>query len=140
MSKIKGQNLRLLSSSFVDSGGAIPLATSCSITMTGNTEDLSTKDSTGDFSEDSIVSHSWQAQAEAYVDDAAAVRRYAEMITVDSYIPLAWDQTHLTNNRTAKNANFKRSGNAYVTDLTMNFNDRETVAVSMSFQGSGALS
>jgi hypothetical protein len=42
-------------------------------------------------------------------------------------------------NREAQNANFKRSGNALLNDFTMNFNDRETVAVSLQFQGTGGL-
>lgn len=134
MSKIKGQNLRLLSTKF---GGAIPLATSCSITLSGNTEDTSTKDSDSMFNEETVVSHSWQAQAEAYIEDADAVRTYAALILDDGTIPLGWDQTAGNQNRTAQNANFKRSGSAYVTDITMNFNDRETIQVSMSFQGSG---
>ena len=43
MSKIKGQNFRFLQN------GAIPEATNCSITMQGNTEDTSTKDTEGMF-------------------------------------------------------------------------------------------
>jgi hypothetical protein len=53
---------------------------------------------------------------------------------------VGWDQTAGAQNRVAQNANFKRSGNAILNDFTMNFNDRETVAVSLQFQGSGALS
>ena len=53
---------------------------------------------------------------------------------------MGWDQTAGVQNRMTQNANFKRSGNAILNDFTMNFNDRETVAVSLQFQGSGALS
>ena len=35
---------------------------------------------------------------------------------------------------------FKRNGDALLNDFTMTFNDRETVQLSLQFQGTGALS
>jgi hypothetical protein len=55
-------------------------------------------------------------------------------------VPVGWDQTAGAQNRVAQNANFKRSGQALLNDFTMNFNDRETVGLSLQFQGTGALS
>ena len=135
MSKIKGQNFRLLQNS-----NAIPEATNCSITLQGNTEDTSTKDTEGLFTQEAIVSNQWSAQVDTYQSDTDALRSIISTFIAAQAVPVGWDQTGGSQNRVAQNANFKRSGNALLNDFTMNFNDRETVAVSLQFQGTGALS
>ena len=135
MSKIKGQNFRLLQNS-----NAIPEATNCSITLQGNTEDTSTKDTEGFFTQETVVSNQWNAQVDTYQSDTSALRSIISLFIAAQPIPVGWDQTAGAQNRVKQNANFKRSGNALLNDFTMNFNDRETVAVSLQFQGTGALS
>ena len=135
MSKIKGQNFRLL-----QNAAAIPEATNCSITLQGNAEDTSTKDTEGMFTQETIVSNQWSAQVDTYQSDTAALRAIISTFIAAQAVPVGWDQTAGSMNRVAQNANFKRSGNAILNDFTMNFNDRETVAVSLQFQGTGALS
>ena len=134
MSKIKGQNFRLL-----QNAAAIPEATNCSITLQGNTEDTSTKDTEGLFTEETIVSNQWSAQVDTYQSDTAALRSIISMFVAAQAVPVGWDQTGGAQNRVAQNANFKRSGQALLNDFTMNFNDRETVALSLQFQGTGGL-
>ena len=135
MSKIKGQNFRLL-----QNGNAIPEATNCSITLQGNTEDTSTKDTEGFFTQETVVSNQWNAQVDTYQSDTSALRSIISLFIAAQPIPVGWDQTAGAQNRVKQNANFKRSGNALLNDFTMNFNDRETVAVTLQFQGTGALS
>ena len=135
MSKIKGQNFRLL-----QNAAAIPEATNCSITLQGNTEDTSTKDTEGFFTQETVVSNQWNAQVDTYQSDTSALRSIISLFIAAQPIPVGWDQTAGAQNRVKQNANFKRSGNALLNDFTMNFNDRETVAVSLQFQGTGALS
>lgn len=135
MSKIKGQHFRLL-----QNAAAIPEETNVSITLQGNTEDTSTKDTTGMFSEETIVSTQWSAQVDTYQSETAALRSIISIFIAAAAVPVGWDQTGGAQNRVAQNANFKRSGNALLNDFTMTFNDRETVAVSLQFQGTGALS
>ena len=134
MSKIKGQNFRFLQN------GAIPEATNCSITMQGNTEDTSTKDTEGMFTQETVVSTSWSGQVDTYQSDTSALRAIITMFIAAQPVAVGWDQTGGAQNRVTQTANFKRSGNALLNDFTMNFNDRETVAVSLQFQGTGALS
>lgn len=134
MSKIKGQNFRFLQN------GAIPEATNCSITMQGNTEDTSTKDTEGMFTQETVVSTSWSGQVDTYQSDTSALRAIITMFIAAQPVAVGWDQTGGAQNRVAQNANFKRSGQALLNDFTMNFNDRETVALSLQFQGTGALS
>lgn len=137
MSKIKGQNFRLLSGSPL---AAFPEATNASITLTGNSEDTSTKDTTGLYSQNTIVSTTWSAQVDTYQSEASELRAIIAMFNAAAPVAVGWDQTGGALNRVAQNANFKRSGNALLNDFTMTFNDRETVSVSLQFQGTGALS
>lgn len=137
MSKIKGQNFRL----FLDSD-AVPEATNCSITITGNTEDSSTKDSEGLYSQETVVSKSWTAQVDTYDAEPDSIRSLVTFFNQASAIEVGWDQTTGatgTQNRTASNAAFARSGNALLNDLTFTFNDRATVSVSSQYQGTGSL-
>ena len=135
MSKIKGQNFRLL-----QNAAAIPESTNASITLQGNAEDTSTKDTEGLFTEETITSTQWSAQVDTYQSNTAALRSIISTFIAAQAVPVGWDQTGGAQNRVAQNANFKRNGNAILNDFTMNFNDRETVAVSLQFQGTGALS
>ena len=134
MSKIKGQNFRLF-----QNAAAIPEATNCSITLQGNTEDTSTKDTEGLFTEETIVSNQWSAQVDTYQSDTAALRSIISTFIAAQAVPVGWDQTADAQNRVKQNANFKRSGQALLNDFTMNFNDRESVALSLQFQGTGGL-
>jgi len=133
--KIKGQNFRLLKG-----GIAFPEATNCSITLNGNTEDTSTKDTEGLYGQNTVVSTSWTAQVDTYQGTAAELRAVITMFNAAAAVGIGWDQTAGALNRVAQNASFKRSGQALLNDFTMNFNDRETVAVTLQFQGTGALS
>lgn len=136
MSKIKGQNFRLLTGNPL---AAFPEATSCSITMTGNAEDTSTKDTEGLYSQQTVVSTSWSAQVDTYQSETSQLRAILTMFNAAQPVPVAWDQTGGALNRVAQNASFRRNGNALLNDFTMTFNDRETVAVSLQFQGTGGL-
>ena len=135
MSKIKGQNFRLLVGSAV-----VPEATNCSITITGNTEDTSTKDTDGFYSKDTVVSTSWQAQVDSYDADPTTLTSLVSTFNAGQPVAVGWDQTSGTGNATTASANFSRSGNALLNDLTFTFNDRQTCSVSSQYQGTGPLS
>ena len=66
MSKIKGQNFRLLTNMDGQGLAAVPEETNVSITLTGNAEDTSTKDTEGMFSKEDVVSTAWSAQIIIY--------------------------------------------------------------------------
>ena len=135
---LKGQNLRVLLHDGDNVFKVIAMATSCTITETNNTEDASTKDDVGMASKPTTTSKSWQVQVESLnVLDAG------DMLTAiksQTAFLLCWDQTGTSDNQTVQNATFARKGTAYISDLTLNFNDRENSAKSVQFMGSGALS
>lgn len=135
MSKIKGQHFR-----FLENGAAIPEETNVSITLTGNTEDTSTKDTTGLYQQQTVVSQSWSAQVDTFQGSAAQLRAILRKFNAATAIAVGWDQTGGDENRVPQNANFKRSGQALLNDFTMKFDDRVTVATSLQFQGTGVLS
>ncbi len=135
MSKIKGQNFRLLVA-----GAAVPEETNVSITIQGNTDDSSTKDSAGFYSQETVVSTSWQAQVDTYDAEPASIQALVTTFNAAQPVTVGWDQTAGAQNRVAQNAAFSRSGSALLTDVTFTFNDRATVSVSSQYQGTGALS
>lgn len=137
MSKIKGQHFRLLSGSPLV---AFPEATNASITLTGNSEDTTTKDTEGLYSQNTVVSTAWNAQVDTYQGAASQLRAIITMFNAAEPIPVGWDQTAGSMNRERQNANFARGGNALLNDFNMVFNDRETVQTSLQFQGTGQLS
>lgn len=143
MSKIKGQNFRLLANMDGEGLAAVPEETNVSITLTGNTEDTSTKDTEGMFSKEDIVSTAWSAQVDSYQAEPAQLRALLRTFIAAQAVGVGWDQTTGATgiqNRTPATANFKRSGNALLNDLSAQFDDRTAVNVSLQFQGTGALS
>ena len=135
MSKIRGQHFRL----FVDSA-AVPEETNVSITLSGNTEDTSSKDTEGLYAKEDVVSTAWSAQVDSYQAEPSQLRAILTTFNDAAPVAVGWDQTAGSQNRVAQNANFKRSGQALLNDFSMQFDDRTAVNVSLQFQGTGALS
>jgi hypothetical protein len=52
---------------------------------------------------------------------------------------LMWDETSTSNNQTREKAAFCRKGDAYLSDCTFTFNDRENSTKALQFSGSGAI-
>lgn len=133
--KIKGKNFRLL-----QGGVAFPESTNCSISLTGNAEETSTKDTEGLYTQQTITSTSWSAQVDTYQSEPSELKAIITTFNAAAAVGIGWDQTGGAQNRVAQNASFKRNGDALLNDFTMTFNDRETVQLSLQFQGTGALS
>lgn len=134
LTKIMGQNFRV----FV-AGAAVPEATNCSITLQGNMDDASTKDSTGGWNEEEMTSKQWSVQVDNVDASLASLRALITRFNSDSKTTVGWDQTAGAQNREAQNADFARSGQAILNDLTIQADNRTTIQVSCQYQGSGAL-
>lgn len=138
MTTLKGQNFRICT---YDTTAAkykvVGMATGCTVTLTNNTNDASTKDDVGLASKPTTISKSWQVSVESLsVADAAAMLTAIKSLTP---FTLMWDETSTTDNQTREKATFARKGTAYLNDATFNFNDRENATKSLQFTGSGAL-
>lgn len=135
LTKLKGQNFRV----FVG-GDAVPEATSCQVSISGNMEDARTKDTEGSYNLEQMTSRGWTAQVDSLQATAAELKALINRFNSDSTVTVGWDQTEGSQNRTASTATFARSGNAHLIDLTINAPNRANVSVSCQYQGSGALS
>ena len=135
LTKLMGQNFR----AFVG-GSAVPEATSCQVTIQGDVEDASTKDTEGSWNEEQMTSKSWSVQVDDYDASLATLRALITRFNSDAKTTVGWDQTASSQNRVAQNAAFARSGQAILNDLSIQANNRQTIQVSCQYQGSAALS
>ena len=135
---LKGQNFRILTfDSTASKFKCVGMATNCTVTLTNNTDDASTKDDVGMASKPTMTSQGWSVSVESLdVSDAAAMLTAIKSLTP---FTLMWDETSTTYNQTGEQAAFARKGQAYLNDATFNFNDRENATKSLQFTGSGAL-
>ena len=136
--RLKGQNFRILVyDTTATKFKCIGMATNCTVNLTANTEDASTKDDVGGSAKPEVTSNAWSVNVESLnVVDAGAM-----LTAIKSMTPftLMWDETSTTDNQSIEEATYARKGTAYLNDLTLNFNDRENSAKSLQFTGSGAL-
>lgn len=141
MGTIKGQNLRVMVG-----GKCIAMATSCTFHIGTSLEDSSTKDSTGDWQEQEVVGLNWDASCDSLVtlvDNGSNGELPADLLSLiinKTKVTLTFDQTAGTNNRTGQNAAIKRSGMAFVSDVTLTAQNRTNSTCSVQFTGTGALS
>ena len=135
---LKGQNFRILTyDSTASKFKCVGMATNCTVTLTNNTEDASTKDDIGMAAKPTMTSQGWNVQVDSLdVSDAATMLTAIKSLTP---FTLLWDETSTTDNQTGEQATFARKGTAYLNDATFNFNDRENATKSLQFTGSGAL-
>lgn len=133
---LKGQNFRILVS---DNGTykCVGMATSCTVSLTNNTEEASTKDDVGMASKPTMVSQSWSVSVESLnVQDTPAMLTAIKSLTP---FTLIWDETGVSDNQSPELATYARRGTAYLNDATFTFNDRENSSKSLQFTGTSAL-
>lgn len=138
MATLRGQNIRLLKYNGSGKFEVFAKSTSCTVTLTGNTEDASHKDIVGNAAMPTIVSKSWQMQLESL----STLDMYAVLSAMlnNTQIAVRFDEVSTADNQTPEGADFAHSGNAYISDATFNFNDRENAVKSITLSGTGALS
>ena len=115
----------------------IGMATGCTITLTNNVQSSATKDDVGMADKPVTTSKGWGMSCDSLnVADAAAM-----LTAIKSMQPmtLMWDETSTSDNQTRSKATFARKGQAYLNDVTFNFNDRENSTKQLQFTGTGAL-
>lgn len=140
MATLKGQNFRVL---VHDLSGATPvfrcvaMSTNCTITLTNNTENATTKDVVSMAAAPTTTSKSWQAQVDSLdVSDMGALLTAIKSMAT---FTVAWDETDTDDNASTEGATFQRVGTAYLSDATFTFNDRENSAKNITFSGTGAI-
>lgn len=138
---IKGQNLRVMVG-----GKCIAMATSCTFHVSAQLEDSSTKDSVGDFQEQEVTGLSWDAQTESLVtleDNGSNGELPQDLLSLminKTKVTLTFDTTAGTNNRVGQNSVIKKTGEAYITDMSVQAANRQNSTLSVQFTGTGPLS
>lgn len=141
MSTIKGQNLRILVG-----GKCVAMATSCTFHVSAQLEDSSTKDSVGDWQEQEVTGLSWDAQTDSLVTledngtNGELPQDLLGLIISKTKVTITFDQTAGANNRVGQNSALKRTGEAYVTDVTITAQNRQNSTFSAKLTGTGPLS
>ena len=136
---LKGQNFRILVHNATDhTYTPVGMATNCTVTLTNNTEDASHKDIVGMAATPVMTSQSWQVQVDSLdVSDVGTMLTAIKNLTP---FTLVWDETGTSDNRTAQGAAFSRTGQAYLSDATFQFDDRTNSTKSLQFSGTGPIS
>lgn len=134
LQKLKGQNFRIFEGSSVIVG-----ETSCQVTIQGNMQDESNKDTASSYAKESMTTKQWSAQTESNDVTLARLRAAIIAFNSDNKLTVGWDETTGAGNDTAANANLARSGQAIMNDLSLTANNRETARLTIQYQGSGAL-
>ena len=136
--RLKGQNFRILTLDSTSSKfKCIAMATTCTVNLTANPDDASTKDDVGGAAKPEVTSNSWSVQVESLnVVDIGALLTAIKTMTP---FTLMWDETSTSDNQSIEGATFARKGQAFLNDLTCTFNDRENSAKSLQFAGTSAL-
>jgi hypothetical protein len=136
--RLQGQNIRILT--YDPTAGkykCVGMSTTCTITLTNNTDEASTKDDVGMASKPEVVSQGWSVQVESLnVVDVGALLTAAKNGTK---IQVVWDNTLTTDNQSPTAIDYGRMGWAYLSDFTATFNDRENSIKNLQFSGTGEL-
>lgn len=126
-------------------GKCIAMATSCMFHIAAQTQDSSTKDDTGDWAVNEVVGLAWDAQTDSLVtlvDNGSNGELPADLFTAminKTQVTLVFDVTEGTNNRTGTNSSIKKTGTAYISDISVTAANRQNSTITVKFIGSGAL-
>lgn len=127
-------------------GKCIAMATSCTFHVSAQVESASTKDDVSNFEVNEVTGLSWDAQTESLVtleDNGSNGELPTDLLSLMinmTKVTLTFDQTSGTNNRVAQNATIKKSGSAYISDISISAQNRQNSTLSVQFTGTGALS
>lgn len=133
---IKGQNLRLFLGDKV-----IACATSCTLHVSADLEDTSTKDDTGDWKKQEATGKSWDCSADALMTvetDSSANTLNDIFALIGTQVTIEFLTTSGEKNRVVATG-FAQHGNAIVNDISINAGNKQNVTYSIQMGGNGPL-
>jgi hypothetical protein len=86
-----------------------------------------------------MTSKQWSVQVDGVDATLANLRALIKRFNSDAKTTVGWDKTSGENNQIPDSAEFSRSGQAILNDLSIQANNRQTIQVSCQYQGSGIL-
>lgn len=137
---MKGQNLRLFAGDSASATKPLAKATNCSVTLGTNTESETNKDVTDDWEKITVVGKNWSIQAECQFDlgaDTGAMTIKDVLAKFGTEVAIKVAPASGANNRVAGAAVFE--GNAIITQMDIQAQDRTTVTASITLTGNGPL-
>lgn len=136
--RLKGQNFRILIyDTTATKFKCIGMSTNCTVNLTTNTEDSSTKDDVGGSSKPEVTSNGWSVSVESLnMVDIGAILTAMKSMTP---FTLMWDETETSDNQSVETATYARKGSAYLNDATFQFDDRTNSSKNIQFIGTSAL-
>lgn len=144
MATIKGQNLRIMLAGPSEvTPTCVAAARSCSVHLSVEMGDMSTKDSEGDWVEQEPVGINWDAQVESLViDDLETNAKHAERLVVGQTYTLLFSRTSNAaggKNRGGVNSAVNLAGYAILNDLQIQSQNKQAVVATAQFTGKGDL-
>lgn len=141
MNTLKGQNFRAV---ITTSGSKKYFAgsQSCTIHKAADLEEVSTKDSTGNWKEQSVVALSWDGSVNGLVimdADTNAVVKLDAIDMVGATLDITFEETEGTKNRESKVGGVKYEGQAIVNDGSFQFDNKANSTYTLQFTGNGEL-
>ena len=138
MATLRGQNFRIcIFDTTAEKYKVIGMATGCTVTLTNNVEQARTKDDVGMAQKPQVVSKSWQVSCDSLnVADTAAM---LTAIKTMQPMTLMFDETSTADNQTRAKAAFARKGQAYLSDVSFQFDAGTNATKQLQFTGTGAL-
>lgn len=139
MGVIKGQNLRITLG-----GKFVAFATSCTVHVSMNLEESSTKDSTNNFTEQTPTSISWDMSNDAlYSVDADTTGQNGvnalDIVLAQQRVFVQFEQTQGEKNRVPVAGGVVYSGYAWVNDISINAPNRQNTSYTIQLTGDGSL-
>ena len=132
MGTLKGQNFRIFVADMPVAG-----STSCTVTLTGNTESASTKNDMDGADKPEITSKGWSVQVESLC--VLIMPMLLSAAKAMQPLRVVWDETTGQGNETPIKAAYGRQGFAFINDLNFSFNDRANATMSAQASGTGKL-
>lgn len=139
MGKIKGQNLRI-----AIGGKYIAFATNCTVHVSAELEESSTKDSTNGWQEQEVTGLNWDISVDALysVDtDASGINGVdaLDLILAGQEIEVAFNLTEGDKNREQVASSVEYTGKAFVNDISVQAQNRQNTTYTLQATGNGAL-
>lgn len=139
MGVIKGQNLRI-----TVGGKFVAFATNCTVHVSMNLEESSTKDSTNNFTEQTPTGISWDMSCDAlYSVDADVTGKNGvdalDMVLAQAKVAVVFEQANGEKNRVPVSGAAIYSGNAWVNDISINAANRQNASYTIQLTGDGQL-
>lgn len=139
MGVIKGQNLRI-----TVGGKFVAFATNCTVHVSLNLEESSTKDSTNNFTEQTPTGVSWDMSCDAlYSVDADTSGKNGvdslDMVLAQQRVLVQFEQTQGEKNRVPVAGGVVYSGYAWVNDISINAPNRQNTSYTIQLTGDGPL-